>query len=52
MLIVVDHNNKTIQPIDLKTSGHPEWDFYHSFILWHYDIQARLYWRIIKDNIS
>lgn len=51
-LIVVDHNNKTIQPIDLKTSGHPEWDFYHSFILWHYDIQARLYWRIIKDNIS
>lgn len=51
-LIVVDHNNKTIQPIDLKTSGHPEWDFYHSFITWNYQIQARLYWRIIKDNVS
>lgn len=51
-LIVVDHNNKTIQPIDLKTSSHTEWDFYESFIQWDYQIQARLYWRIIKYNLS
>ena len=51
-LIVVDHKNKTIQPIDLKTSSHTEWDFYKSFTQWRYDIQARLYWRIIKYNLS
>lgn len=51
-LIVVDHKNKTIQPIDLKTSSHTEWDFYRSFTQWRYDIQARLYWRIIKANIE
>ena len=50
-LIVVDHKNKTIQPIDLKTSGHPEWDFFHSFLAWNYQIQARLYWRIIQYNV-
>lgn len=51
-LIIVDHKNKTIQPIDLKTSSHTEWDFYESFAQWRYDIQARLYWRIIKYNLS
>lgn len=47
-LIVVDHDAKTVQPIDLKTSSKKEWDFYKSFIDWRYDIQARLYWRIIR----
>lgn len=47
-LIVVDHDNKTIQPIDLKTSSKPEWDFFKSFIEWGYQIQARLYWRLIR----
>ena len=47
-LIIVDHDNKTIQPVDLKTSSHTEWDFFKSFIDWRYDIQARLYWRIIR----
>jgi len=37
-LIVVDHKNKTIQPIDLKTSSHTEWDFYKSFTQWRYKI--------------
>ena len=32
----VDHKNKTIQPIDLKTSFKKEWDFYKSFIEWNY----------------
>ena len=35
-LIAVNYANKTIQPIDLKTSGHAEWDFYKSFIDWSY----------------
>jgi hypothetical protein len=26
-LILVDHDNKTIIPVDLKTSSHTEWDF-------------------------
>lgn len=51
-LIIVDHTSKTIQPVDLKTSSHTEWDFYESFIQWQYQIQARLYWRIIKANIE
>ena len=51
-LIIVDHYAKLIQPCDLKTSGKPEWDFFKSFVDWDYQIQARLYWRIIKDCIS
>lgn len=47
-LLVVDHDKKIVYPVDLKTSSHTEWDFYHSFIDWHYHIQARLYWRIIR----
>lgn len=52
MLIIVDHEHKLIYPVDLKTSSSPEWDFYKSFIKWRYDIQGRLYWRIIEDNIK
>lgn len=37
MLIIVDHDNKVIIPIDLKTSGKPEWDFYKSFVDWRYE---------------
>lgn len=48
-LIVVNHKEKWILPVDLKTSGKPEWDFYKSFIDWRYDIQARLYWSIIRS---
>ncbi|MBQ9392006.1 MAG: hypothetical protein IJU02_07465 [Lachnospiraceae bacterium] len=51
-LIVVNHADKTIQPIDLKTSSHAEWDFYKSFVQWGYQIQARLYWRIIKEVVE
>lgn len=51
-LLLVDHETKTIYPIDLKTSSHAEWDFFKSFIEWRYDIQARLYWRIIRDNLD
>lgn len=50
-LIVVDNEAKTIQPIDLKTSSHNEWEFPKSLQQWRYDIQARLYWRLIKMNV-
>jgi hypothetical protein len=51
-LIIVNHNKKQIIPCDLKTSGHHEWEFAESFLQWRYDIQARLYWRIIRDNLD
>lgn len=51
-LAVVDYEEKKIYPIDLKTSGHKEWDFQDSFEQWSYMIQARLYWRILKANMS
>ena len=51
-LVIVDHINKCIIPIDLKTSSKPEWDFYKSFIEWKYMIQARLYYRILKENLA
>lgn len=50
-LLVVDYENKIVYPVDLKTSGHPEWDFQDSFLQWNYMIQARLYWRIIRANM-
>lgn len=36
MLIIVDYEDKTIIPVDLKTSGSKEWDFQHSFEKWSY----------------
>jgi hypothetical protein len=51
-LIIIDHENKIVYPIDLKTSSHTEWDFFDGFTQWRYDIQARLYWRIIRDNMD
>ena len=35
-LIIVDHDAKVVQPVDLKTSSKKEWDFYKSFIDWRY----------------
>ncbi len=50
--LIADHNQKIIWPKDLKTSSHCEWDFYKSFVQWSYQIQARLYWRIIRANLD
>lgn len=51
-LLICIHDKKLIVPVDLKTSYKPEWDFYKSFLEWRYDIQARLYWHIIRDNMD
>ena len=50
--LIVDHKAKIVYPIDLKTSSHYEWEFYKSFVDWNYAIQARLYWRIIRQNMD
>jgi len=51
--IIVDYEHKIVQPIDLKTSlGCDEWNFEENFKKWHYYIQARLYWRIIRANMN
>lgn len=51
-LIIVDHENRTIIPCDLKTSYKPETEFYKSFVEWRYVIQSQLYWEIINQNIK
>lgn len=50
--LIVIHDKKLIVPVDLKTSSKPSWDFYKSFLEWRYDIQARLYWQIIRANLD
>ena len=52
MLIVVDYEKKKIYPCDLKTSSHTEWDFEESFNQWGYNWQARLYWKLIRENLN
>lgn len=49
---IVIHDKKVIVPVDLKTSFKVEWDFYKSFLEWRYDVQGRLYWRILRDNMD
>ena len=51
-LLIVDHKNKIIYPKDLKTTGDYEDEFYRSFIKWNYDIQARNYYRLLKQAIE
>ena len=51
-LIIVDHKNKIVYPCDLKTSSHREYEFPVSFLQWRYDIQARLYWRLIRQAMD
>lgn len=51
-LILVDTKNKVIIPCDLKTSSHREYNFPESFLQWQYQIQARLYWRLIRQNMD
>lgn len=51
-LLMVDHASQTVTPVDLKTSSKREYKFYESFATWRYDIQARLYWRIIRQAMD
>lgn len=51
-LLIVDHKNKVVKPCDLKTSSGREYDFPEHFIQWGYQIQARLYWRLIRQTMD
>lgn len=51
-LLVVDHKNKNVIPCDLKTSSGREYDFPTHFLQWGYSIQARLYWRLIRQTMD
>ena len=51
-LILVNHDKKFIIPCDLKTSSHREYNFPESFLQWQYQIQARLYWRLIRQTMD
>lgn len=49
--IIVNHKDKTILPIDLKTTKSVI-TFNHSFYQWGYFIQAQLYTYILEQNIK
>ena len=50
--IYVNHNDKTIQLIDLKTTSKHIWEFPNSFMFYNYWIQANLYRDIVQENIA
>ena len=47
-LLVVDHEEKTILPVDLKTSSVPGFDFAENFLRFRYDIQSSLYSDVLE----
>ena len=48
----INHTDKTITPIDLKTTSKPEYEFPNSFITYRYGIQAQLYWSLIRSTLD
>lgn len=48
-LLICNHKTKTVIPCDLKTSHNMEYNFPKSFMEFRYDIQARLYWKLIRQ---
>lgn len=50
--IIVFHNTKKILPIDLKTSSYKEYEFYKAYIDWDYQMQSRLYYPVLLQNIQ
>ena len=51
-IIRVNHKNKTIELIDLKTTGKNEEEFEKSFLDWNYWIQAQLYKSILLEVLG
>lgn len=51
-LLVVNHTKKIIVPIDLKTSSMLEYDFPKRYLENRYDLQSRLYCKILKNIIK
>lgn len=51
-LLIVDHKAKTVRIIDQKTSSFKEYKFPLAFVKFNYQIQARLYYRVIRDVLA
>lgn len=51
-LLKVDHKAKTLQPVDLKTSSNPGYEFATAFTKMRYDLQARLYTYLLRKVIE
>lgn len=51
-LLIVNHKDKTIRPVDLKTSSMPAYDFPEHFVKMRYDIQAQLYTHVLQKVIA
>lgn len=50
--VIVFRNTKKILPIDLKTSSYREYQFYKAYIDWDYQMQSRLYYPVLLQNIQ
>jgi hypothetical protein len=46
-IILVDHDQKTVIPIDLKTTSKDEESFDQSIVEYRYDLQANSYWDVL-----
>lgn len=51
-LLKIDHSKKTIQPVDLKTSAMPAYDFAENFLKFRYDLQGSLYTDILEAKLA
>lgn len=47
-LIIVNKKEKTVQPIDIKTTGSDTLDFFKTYIMFRYDIQAVMYSKALE----
>lgn len=51
-LLIVNHNDKTLQPVDLKTSYMPGFDFADHFVKMRYDLEAQVYTAVLQEKIK
>lgn len=51
-LLIIDHKEKKIYPMDLKTCSCEDWNFFQNFTKFHYDVQARLYSLVLQKKIE
>ena len=50
--LIINHDEKLIQPYDLKTGGDHAERFEKSYFFWRYDIQAYLYMRAVSELLK
>ncbi|MBO6270618.1 MAG: PD-(D/E)XK nuclease family protein [Clostridium sp.] len=51
-MLEVNHNDKTIRPWDVKTSGMPGFEFADHFVKMRYDIQSQIYVDVLQAVIN